>query len=185
MVNEHSDPQSIHRGGPANIGPDSVITNSTLEAVWVALDAVKDPEIPVVSVVELGLIRQVAAEQGRVIVTMTPSFIGCPAVEVMQRAIAAALEGVGFERPEVRMTHRPPWSSDWITSEGRRKLKQFGLAPPPLHAGALETALEQAAICPYCESDQTELKNSFGSTLCRSIYVCQNCRQPFEQFKPL
>lgn len=185
MVGEHTDPQPGQREDPASHGPDSVITTSTLEALWVALETVKDPEIPVVSVVELGLIRQVAAEDGRVIVTMTPSFIGCPAVDVMQQAIASALEGIGFERPEVRMTFSPPWSSDWITSEGRRKLKQFGLAPPPLHAGALETALEQAAICPYCESDHTELKNSFGSTLCRAIYVCQNCHQPFEQFKPL
>lgn len=156
-----------------------------LADVWEALEAVKDPEIPVVSVVELGLIRQVGHDGDRLIVTMTPSFIGCPALDVMQREVVAALEQMGHATVELKVVYRPPWSSDWITSEGRRKLQQFGLAPPPVHGGDLPAAIEAAAVCPYCESDRTELKNSFGSTLCRAIYVCRSCQQPFEQFKPL
>lgn len=156
-----------------------------LDRVWAALEQVKDPEIPVVSVVELGLVRQVGYQDGRLIVTMTPSFAGCPALDVMQRQVASALAQIGFEQPEVRLVYQPPWSSDWITSAGRAKLKDFGLAPPPVHGGDLATALDLAAVCPYCESDQTALTNSFGSTLCRAIYVCGNCGQPFEQFKPL
>lgn len=153
--------------------------------VWEALEGVKDPEIPVVSVVELGLIRQVGHDGQRLIVTMTPSFVGCPALDVMQQEVERALEAIGYASPQVRMVYRPPWTSDWITSEGRRKLQQFGLAPAALHGGDLSAALQAPAICPYCESDQTELKNSFGPTLCRAIYFCNACRQPFEQFKPL
>lgn len=156
-----------------------------LAEVWAALEAVKDPEIPVVSVVELGLVRQVGYDGDRLIVTMTPSFIGCPALDVMQREVLSALEQMGYERPEIRVIYQPPWTSDWITSEGRRKLQEFGLAPPPRHGGDLPAVFDAAAICPYCESDRTELKNSFGPTLCRAIYVCRNCQQPFEQFKPL
>lgn len=156
-----------------------------LAAIWEALEGVKDPEIPVVSVVELGLIRQIGFDGERLVVTMTPSFIGCPALDVMQREVEQAVGALGFERSEVRVVYQPPWSSDWITSAGRQKLQQFGLAPAPLHGGDLTAALEAAAVCPYCESSQTELKNSFGPTLCRAIYYCNACLQPFEQFKPL
>lgn len=158
---------------------------SDLTAVWAALESVKDPEIPVVSVVELGLIRQIGFDGERLVVTMTPSFIGCPALDVMQREVLQAVQRLGFEQSEVRVVHQPPWSSDWITSAGRDKLRGFGLSPAPLHGGDMAAALELAAICPYCESNDTELKNSFGPTLCRAIYFCNACQQPFEQFKPL
>lgn len=157
----------------------------SLDQVWDALEHVKDPEIPVVSVVELGLIRQVGYDKGHLVVSMTPSFVGCPALDVMAEDIEARLTELGIESVRVKTTYRPPWTSDWITSSGRKKLRKFGLAPPPIHAGEIERVIAEAAHCPYCESTETELKNSFGSTLCRSIYVCHSCRQPFEQFKPL
>ena len=157
----------------------------SMEAIWEALQAVKDPEIPTISVVELGLIRQVGYEGTHLIVVMTPSFVGCPALDVMRADIREHLADSGIDQVEVRVTHKPPWSSDWITSAGRDKLKLLGLAPPPLHGDNLASAIEQAARCPYCASTETELKNSFGSTLCRSIYFCKSCSQPFEQFKPL
>ncbi|MFQ5932608.1 MAG: 1,2-phenylacetyl-CoA epoxidase subunit PaaD [Nitrospiraceae bacterium] len=156
-----------------------------LEQVWEVLEQVKDPEIPVVSVVELGLIRQVGYEKGHLVVTLSPSFAGCPALDVMAADIEARLTGLGIGRVAVKTVYRPPWTSDWITSTGREKLKGCGLAPPAIHAGDLERALAEAARCPYCDSTDTELKNSFGPTLCRAIYVCLACRQPFEQFKPL
>lgn len=153
--------------------------------VWEALENVKDPEIPVVSVVELGLIRQVGHDGDRLIVTMTPSFIGCPALQVMQDQVQQTVEALGYERAEVRTVLEPAWTSDWITREGRRKLRDFGLAPAAIHGGNVVAALEAPATCPYCESERTELKNSFGPTLCRAIYFCTACKQPFEQFKPL
>jgi len=156
-----------------------------LDRVWEALEEIKDPEIPVVSIVELGLIRQVGYTAGRLVVTLSPSFVGCPALEVMRRDVRLRLKQLGEEQVEIRTVFSPPWTSDWITPGGREKLRGFGLAPPPRHAGDLTAVLQQAARCPYCESEDTELKNAFGSTPCRSIYFCNSCIQPFEQFKPL
>ncbi|MGH2619690.1 MAG: 1,2-phenylacetyl-CoA epoxidase subunit PaaD [Anaerolineales bacterium] len=156
-----------------------------LDRVWQALDEVKDPELPVISIVELGLIRQVGHAAGRLVVTLSPSFVGCPALDVMRRDVQLRLQELGEGLVEIRTVFSPPWTSDWITPSGREKLRRFGLAPPPRHGGDLTTVLQQAARCPYCESQNTELKNSFGSTPCRSIYYCNSCVQPFEQFKPL
>lgn len=161
------------------------LTDPSLEHVWEALDEVKDPEIPTISVVELGLIRQIGTEGSKLLVTMAPTFIGCPALEVMTASIKHQMREIGYEAVEVKLVFQPPWTSDWINSEGRKKLKMAGLAPPTKHGGRLEAAIEAPAHCPYCESTDTELKNSFGSTLCRAIYFCNNCTQPFEQFKPI
>jgi ring-1,2-phenylacetyl-CoA epoxidase subunit PaaD len=155
------------------------------EEIWQILDEVKDPEIPVVSVVEMGLIRAVGKESKDVIVTMTPTFIGCPALNVMQDEIEERLRAAGAENVVVRTVLSPAWSTDWMTSGAREKLKKFGLAPPPRHGGQIDLALLEAAACPYCGSEETTLKNSFGPTLCRAIFVCNSCTQPFEQFKPI
>jgi ring-1,2-phenylacetyl-CoA epoxidase subunit PaaD len=154
-------------------------------AIWRALEAVKDPEIPVVSVVELGVVRSVAVEGGRVTVTITPTFAGCPALHVMQSEIEAAVRRLGAEAVTVRLALSPPWTTDWLSDATRAKLKAFGLAPPPRHNGLIQIMFDERAECPYCGSDQTELKNAFGPTLCRALYYCHACRQPFEQFKPL
>jgi ring-1,2-phenylacetyl-CoA epoxidase subunit PaaD len=159
--------------------------NLTLKKIWQVLDEVKDPEIPVVSVVEMGLIRSVGREGQTILITMTPTFIGCPALNVMQTEIRERLRQSGAQEVKVRVALSPPWSTDWITSQGRDKLRQFGLSPPPRHAGKIDLALLEIAACPYCASEDTSLKNSFGPTLCRAIYFCNQCRQPFEQFKPI
>ncbi|HFQ93544.1 MAG TPA: phenylacetate-CoA oxygenase subunit PaaJ, partial [Anaerolineae bacterium] len=117
--------------------------------------------------------------------TMTPTFSGCPALRVMERDIAAKMKELGFASVEVRTVLSPPWSSDWITEEAREKLKKFGLAPPPRHGGRIEITFYEPAACPYCGSENTAVKNDFGPTLCRAIYYCNDCQQPFEQFKPL
>ena len=155
------------------------------EKIWQILNEVKDPEIPVVSVVEMGLIRAVGKEGNNVTVTMTPTFIGCPALNAMQSDIEARLRQAGAENVTVRTVLSPAWTTDWMTAQAREKLKNFGLAPPPRHEGQLDLALLESAACPYCGSEDTTLKNSFGPTLCRAIYVCNSCRQPFEQFKPI
>jgi ring-1,2-phenylacetyl-CoA epoxidase subunit PaaD len=159
----------------------------TYEDIWRALEEVKDPEIPVVSLVEMGMVRGVAldAVHGRAIVTMTPTFLGCPALYTMKAEIKERLLRLGVAAVEVRESLSPAWSTDWISEEGRRKLKDFGLSPPPKHGGDEQVLLADTARCPYCDSENTALKNTFGPTLCRAIYVCNDCRQPFEQFKPV
>lgn len=158
----------------------------TTDDIWLMLDEVKDPEIPVVSLVEMGIIRQVEIADETVIVTMTPTFSGCPALQVMKNDIEHRLRAAGINSVEVRQVLDPPWSSDWISPAARQKLKQFGLAPPPRHGGKLqEILLVDTVPCPYCDSTNTTLKNSFGPTLCRAIHYCHDCQQPFEQFKPL
>ncbi|MFQ5398773.1 MAG: 1,2-phenylacetyl-CoA epoxidase subunit PaaD [Anaerolineae bacterium] len=158
----------------------------TVEAIWRALEDVKDPEIPVVSLVEMGIIRDVIITDDEVLVKMTPTFSGCPALHVMQRDIKARVQQLGVNSVAVEVVLSPPWSSDWISREAREKLRQFGLAPPPRHNGDLiSVAFLDAAVCPRCESKNTVIKNSFGPTLCRMIWYCNDCQDAFEQFKPL
>jgi ring-1,2-phenylacetyl-CoA epoxidase subunit PaaD len=157
------------------------------EQVWEALSEIPDPEIPVISLVELGVIRGVEVEEGRVRVDFTPTFLGCPAVEAMQTAMAERIRELGAE-PEVRVLADDSWSTDRITPEGREKLREAGFAPPaPREAGAptLVQLQSQAFRCPYCGSSDTTLENIFGPTPCRSLRYCRSCRQPFEQFKTI
>jgi len=156
-----------------------------VQAIWNALDEVPDPEIPVVSLVEMGIVREVRLLSNGVEVTMTPTFSGCPALKVMEEDIETKLHEIGFEHVAVKTTLSPPWTSDWITDAAREKLKTFGLAPPSRHGGDIQVTFFEPVACPYCDSENTSIKNSFGSTLCRAIHYCNNCQQPFEQFKPL
>lgn len=157
----------------------------TVERIWQALDEVKDPEIPVISVVEMGIIREVDIDLGRVTVKMTPTFSGCPALHVIRANIERQVRGLGVATVRVETVLYPPWSSDWMTVDARQKLKAFGIAPPPMHGGNVEVTFFELADCPYCESENTSVKNDFGPTLCRAIYFCNDCQQPFEQFKAL
>lgn len=149
------------------------------------MDEVVDPEIPIVSLVEMGVIRGVTIQGDQVIVTMTPTFSACPALQVMSDDICVRLAQDGIEQVEVKIIYDPPWTSDWIVSEAREKLKEIGLAPPKMHGGDFSAILAEPVACPYCDSELTTLKNSFGSTPCRMIFYCNACNQPFEQFKPL
>jgi ring-1,2-phenylacetyl-CoA epoxidase subunit PaaD len=155
--------------------------------VWEALAEIPDPEIPVISLVDLGVIRDVDVADGRVRVSFTPTFLGCPAQDVMRDAIAAAIRELGAE-PDVAVMLDDSWSTDRITPAGREKLRASGFAPPaPREAGAPQLVqLERGAFrCPYCGSTDTKLENIFGPTPCRSLRYCTSCRQPFEQFKTL
>jgi ring-1,2-phenylacetyl-CoA epoxidase subunit PaaD len=154
-------------------------------AIWHALESVKDPEIPVVSVVEMGIVREVTVDGGQVIVKMTPTFSGCPALDVMRRDIAACVRRLGATDVVVETVLSPPWTTDWLSDDTRARLKAFGLSPPPRHGGTVPITFYEPVPCPYCDSEDTEIKNSFGSTLCRAIYYCRACQQPFEQFKAL
>ena len=154
------------------------------EFVWQTLRQIMDPEIPAVSIVDMGIVRDVELNGGIVRVRLTPTFSGCPALEVIQRQVEADLRRVGLTT-EVIWINYPAWSSDWITPEARQKMISIGLAPPSQHAGLIELSLLEVVHCPYCGSESTTQKNSFGPTLCRSIYFCNTCHQPFERFKPL
>jgi ring-1,2-phenylacetyl-CoA epoxidase subunit PaaD len=160
----------------------------TLEAVWEALAEVPDPEIPVVSVVDLGLVHTVELDGELLRVELLPTFVGCPALELIRRSVADRLAGL-VPRVEVEMTFAVPWTSDRITPDGRRKLRQSGFAPPgPAGAGDARPlfatiAMRPTATCPWCGSADTALENLFGPTLCRTMFWCNRCRQPFEQFK--
>lgn len=155
------------------------------DAVWTALASVPDPEIPTVSVVDLGVIHAVVVDRDRVRVEILPTFVGCPAVEMMRAAIVERLAGMR-PRIDVDVTFAEPWTSDRITPQGRERLRAGGFAPPePERVGTAPAliALAPRARCPFCGGHRTRLDNVFGPTLCRSIAYCLDCREPFEQFK--
>jgi ring-1,2-phenylacetyl-CoA epoxidase subunit PaaD len=157
----------------------------TAERVWSALAEIPDPEIPVISLVELGVVRDVEVDNRRVRVEFTPTFLGCPALEVMCQRMEEAVRSLGAE-PEVEVVQDDSWTTDRITPEGRRKLREAGFAPPAPRAAGEPTLVQlqsNAFRCPYCGSTETRLENIFGPTPCRSIRWCTSCRQPFEQFK--
>ncbi len=179
------------------VGSDVTLHPDPREAVvWAALDEVADPEIPTISVVELGVIRGFAfqpapAGRQRLTVELLPTFVGCPAIEVMRQQVGDRLRALDVaDEVLVEVSFAEPWTSDRISAEGREKLRASGFAPPVLlelsppsvSEGDLLTMLE-TATCPYCGSRHTTLENPFGPTLCRAIYHCEDCRQPFEQFK--
>jgi ring-1,2-phenylacetyl-CoA epoxidase subunit PaaD len=152
------------------------------------LDTVMDPEVPVLSVVELGIVRDAVATEDGAVVTVTPTYSGCPAMREIEAEIRRALEGQGIGPVEIRTTYTPAWTTDWIAPEARAKLEAYGIAPPgPVEAGELIQLSRRAATvrCPYCKSLTTEEKSEFGSTACKSIWFCRECRQPFEQFKAI
>jgi ring-1,2-phenylacetyl-CoA epoxidase subunit PaaD len=159
----------------------------TAEAVWSALAEVEDPEIPVISLVDLGVVRDVQVDGERVHVEFTPTFLGCPALEVMRDRMTRAIEELGGEA-EIEVVADDSWSTDRITPDGREKLRAAGFAPPaPREAPAPKLVQLQSRVfrCPYCGSTDTSLENIFGPTPCRSIRYCASCRQPFEQFKTI
>ena len=159
----------------------------TAEQIWNALAEIPDPEIPVISLVDLGVIRDLEVDNGTVRVDFTPTFLGCPALEVMRDAMAERIRALGAE-PEIVVRTDDSWSTDRITARGREKLRASGFAPPtPREANAPTLMQLQSNVfrCPYCGSTDTRLENIFGPTPCRSLRYCANCKQPFEQFKTI
>ena len=159
------------------------IDNSPTRAIWQALGSVTDPEIPVVNVVEMGIIAGVRIEADCVVVDMTPTFVGCPALDVIRENIRTAVSAVTPAPVRVNVVFDPPWSSERISETGRQKLKAFGLAPPSGQRSIGTQPTLERTPCPYCDSSETDLESIFGPTLCRSIHYCRSCRQSFEHFK--
>ncbi len=154
--------------------------------IWEALEVVKDPEIPTLSMVDMGIITKIEIrDKDTVFVEMTPTFAGCPAIKMMEKSVAERLQEIGVQNPLVVTTFDKPWDSNKITARGLSCLKKHGLAPPIKHAGEITEELLTNVICPFCGSENTELKSPFGPTLCRSLHYCNNCLQAFEGFKPV
>jgi ring-1,2-phenylacetyl-CoA epoxidase subunit PaaD len=162
-------------------------THPTRDAILAILDTVMDPEVPVLSVRELGIVRDVSVDvDGAATVVVTPTYSGCPAIQVIEQDITSALHDAGIEHVRIRTVYSPPWTSDWIPESARAKLKAYGIAPPaPAAATGLVQLLRapRSPQCPYCDSRDTEVRSEFGSTACKSICWCRSCGQPFEEFK--
>lgn len=152
-------------------------------SVWAALAQVPDPEIPVVSIVDMGMVREVEVDGERVSVTFTPTFSGCPALHVIRQSIEDAVRALGVQDVEVKSTLTPPWTTDAILPDARERLRQYGIAPPAPAGEMLLTLEPEPTRCPRCGSFDVTLTASFGSTLCKRLYVCGSCKEPFEGFK--
>ena len=158
----------------------------TKEEILLWLEAVKDPEIPVLSLVDLGVITEVDVIGDKVRVEMTPTFVGCPALDYMRNEVVEVLKTHGVQNPEVNVSLKKSWSSDHISEKGKAALKTFGLAPPPGLRGIIQDIdILAHAACPRCNGTNTVMRSPFGPTLCRSLHFCNDCREAFEQFKPL
>jgi ring-1,2-phenylacetyl-CoA epoxidase subunit PaaD len=161
----------------------------TRERAYEVLGTVPDPEVPVISVVELGIVREVVVDaDGGVDVTITPTYSGCPAMFEIEKDVRAALVDAGATRVAIRTVLAPAWTTDWIGPEAREKLRAYGIAPPgKAHDdGLLTLTRRRAAVqCPHCGSHDTVLQSEFGSTACKAIHVCSDCRQPFDEFKAI
>jgi ring-1,2-phenylacetyl-CoA epoxidase subunit PaaD len=155
------------------------------QKVWELLESVADPEIPVLSLVELGIVRSVKVGEESVEVEITPTFMGCPALERMKHDIRQRLQEANYQNVNVVVNFASPWSTELLNEKTREKLRNFGIAPPPHTQKSLSAVLQLPVACPFCTSTDTQLENPFGSTLCKQIYYCNSCRQSFERFKPL
>ena len=158
------------------------------DEVYGVLNTVMDPEVPVISVVELGIVRDVVIHNEAVTITITPTYSGCPAMREIEVDIRTALHERGVRDVNVRLVLSPAWTTDWIGPEAREKLRAYGIAPPGRAEpqGLITLARARVAVpCPFCSSSDTRLQSEFGSTACKAIHVCNSCRQPFDEFKAL
>ncbi len=158
---------------------------SLRQKAWDAAAAVPDPEIPVVTVLDLGILRAVEIdEEGRALAQVTPTYSGCPATQLIEQMVLEALQKAGFEDARVESVLSPAWTTDWISEEGREKLRQYGIAPPQKASGSKRALFGETEVpCPHCGSASTERVSEFGSTPCKALYRCLSCREPFDYFK--
>ncbi|MEP6781589.1 MAG: 1,2-phenylacetyl-CoA epoxidase subunit PaaD [Gemmatimonadaceae bacterium] len=158
------------------------------DEVFAVLATVPDPEVPAISVVDLGIIRDVVVDGDRARVTVTPTYSGCPAMREIEDDIRTALLNAGVASVEIETVYAPAWTTDWMNAEAREKLRAYGIAPPgPAEHSGLITLTRRAApvVCPFCGSANTRLQSEFGSTACKAIHVCNGCKQPFDEFKAI
>ena len=157
-------------------------------AAWAVLQGVLDPEVPALSLTDLGIVRAVAATEDGVAVVLTPTYSGCPATEVIEQSVVDALNAAGLGPVRVSLQRAPAWTTAWMSDEGRRKLREYGIAPPgavDASQGAPLRFISRRVACPRCASMQTEQLSAFGATACKSLWRCLACREPFEHFKAI
>jgi ring-1,2-phenylacetyl-CoA epoxidase subunit PaaD len=157
----------------------------TSKEIYTLLHEIPDPEIPVISIVELGVIRDVRAEEKEVEVTITPTYSGCPAMKQMEDDVRRKLMDHGFEEVKIRTVFHPPWTTDWLNGEARKKLQDYGIAPPEERTSdkSFLMGLHRDVTCPRCKSTDTAMVSQFGSTACKALYKCNICLEPFDYFK--
>jgi ring-1,2-phenylacetyl-CoA epoxidase subunit PaaD len=162
---------------------DMQTSSPSVEEIWAWLDSVCDPEIPVLSVIDLGIVRNVRwteeNQDSTLVVTVTPTYSGCPAAAVIKNDIRRVLQEHGIERVRIDTQLSPAWTTDWMTERGRKRLLEYGIAPPEPHEGSPSTLIP----CPRCGSSDTRLVSRFGSTPCKAFYICNSCLEPFDHFK--
>ena len=154
---------------------------SPLQSLWQALDAVKDPEIPAVSLWDLGILQDILTTESGVTVVITPTYSGCPAMETIAEDIRTCLSAQGISKVNVQTRLSPAWSTDWLDQNARTALRAYGIAPPAPTGKASDTKVD----CPHCGSKRTTLISEFGSTACKALYRCEDCSEPFDYFKPI
>jgi ring-1,2-phenylacetyl-CoA epoxidase subunit PaaD len=160
--------------------------NISTEKVWSILQTVTDPEVPVLTILDLGIVRDVKVEDNKVEIIITPTYSGCPAMDVISMNIRMALMQEGITNINIKQVLSPAWTTDWMTEEGKQKLKAYGIAPPQYKQAVCEPELfgrEEAIQCPLCNSYNTRLVSQFGSTACKALYQCNDCKEPFDYFK--
>ena len=158
-----------------------------MDQVWSILKNVSDPEIPVLTVVDMGVVREVEEQDGKLVVSITPTYSGCPAMNEIESNIRWALEEAGYNEVEVKTLISPPWTTDWMTEEGKQKLQEYGIAPPEGSSADKSVLFGEAkkVMCPRCKSRSTKMISQFGSTACKALYQCDDCKEPFDYFKCL
>jgi ring-1,2-phenylacetyl-CoA epoxidase subunit PaaD len=158
----------------------------TKEQIWEFLSEIPDPEIPVITITELGVVRDVKLNEGKVTITITPTYTGCPAMKLFEDEIVKMLKEKGIKTVEIKMVYSPAWTTSWMSDEAREKLRKYGIAPPVKGTedkGVLFEAGPKTVNCPRCKSENTILKSQFGSTACKALYQCEDCLEPFDYFK--
>ena len=163
-----------------------MIAKETYSKVWELLGQIPDPEIPVLSILDLGIVRKVSEEENVLVVTITPTYSGCPAMNQFEDDIVTKLNKNGFNTVKVEMTYDPPWTTDWINDEALKRLEDYGIAPPmegTQDKGVLFKEEVKNVRCPVCKSVNTSLISQFGSTACKALYKCDDCLEPFDYFK--
>ena len=158
----------------------------SVQPIWLLLETVTDPEVPVLSVIDLGIIRDIKLSNEEVEVIITPTYSGCPAMDVISITIKMTLLSHGYKNIKIKQVLSPAWTTDWMSEEGKRKLKEYGIAPPNPKQQVCDDKLfapDEAVQCPHCHSHHTHRISEFGSTACKSLYQCDDCKEPFDYFK--
>ena len=159
---------------------------STTDKIWNLLEEIPDPEIPVLTIHDLGIVRKIDEINNEIIVTITPTYSGCPAMNVFEADIVTTLNKYGYDKVSIKTTYDPPWTTDWLSEEAKKKLQDYGIAPPEQKTtdkNALLVDDRKSVTCPQCKSTNSKMISQFGSTACKSLYQCNDCMEPFDYFK--